>query len=545
MSLPKADMVISGGKVFAGLAEGFVDSLAVWQGKVLATGPDAEIEALVGPDTKRVDLRGRLAVPGLNDAHQHIMSFGMGLSEVRLKGSDIRTIDDVLGAIKEGVDKAEPGEWVLGRGYDQFELDVKRHPLREEIDLVAPNNPVYIVRTCGHMGVANSKALAAAGIDEATPQPPGGHIESQNGKLTGLLQETARNKLYEAMPDYTVDQLAAGLLAGQSHNLSLGFTSVTDPAVGLKQGHDDFKAFRQVRRADELKVRMHLMPLGGQSGWDQEFFDLGLMTGDGDEVLRIGPMKLFADGSAGGKTAAMTYAYKDTSDNFGIMIYPDDEMFAYVADYHARGYQIATHAIGDKAIEQVIAAYETAMGNNPDPNRRHRIEHCGFLRPDQTARMKRLGILPAPQSIFMYEFGDLYVDVLGEEAAAGAYPYRTWFDEGLYPSASSDAPVSSPDPFENIYSMVTRRTKKGTELGPDQRLSVAEAISAYTHNSAYGSFEEELKGRLIPGQLADIAVFDRDIFEVEASEILEAKTDLTVVGGTIEYDRIGEFGAAI
>jgi len=534
----KADMVLRGGRVFLGLQDGFADAVAVWQGKVLAAGSESEVEALIGPDTRVIDLRGRTAIPGLNDAHQHMMNMGIGMKEVGLR--EETTMDGVLARIKQRADTLKPGEWIFGRGYDHFNLDVGRHPLREEIDMVAPDNPVYVKRAYGHMGVANSAALKLAGIDEATPHPRGGHIEQQNGRLTGLLQEQAQTAMYETLPDSTMDELKDGIRAGQDHNLSEGFTSVTDPAVGLKQGYDDWIAHREMRRDGALKVRMHLMPLGGETGWAERAFDLGIMTGDGDEWLRVGPMKLFADGSAGGKTAAMSYPYKDTVDEYGIMIYPDDVMFEMIADYHSRGFQIATHAIGDQAIEQVLTGYELAMGNEIDATRRHRIEHCGFIRPDQTERMKRLGVLPAPQAIFIHEFGDLYVDALGYERSAAAYPWRTWQDEGLYPSASSDAPVSQTNPFANIHTMVTRKTSKGTVLGEDQRFSVAEAVSAYTHNSAYGSFEEEVKGRLIPGHLADIAVPDTDLFDVEPDRILEARNDLTIVGGEVMYDRQGE-----
>jgi predicted amidohydrolase YtcJ len=538
MTMPKADVVLRGGRIFCGLADGFAEALALWSGRVLAAGPESEVDALVGPSTRVIDLRGRSAYPGLNDAHQHMMNMGMGLTQLGFK-TETR-LAGLLDQVRARAKQTPPGQWILGRGYDHFELDAKRHPFREELDAAAPDNPVYIVRTCGHMGVANSRALTIAGIDEKTPQPVGGHIESQNGRLTGLLQETARNRLTEALPDSTLDDLIEGIRLGQEHNLSEGFTSVTDPAVGLKQGYDDYRAYQTIRRQGGLRIRVHMMPLGGENGWHERAYDLGLMTGDGDEWLRVGPMKLFADGSAGGKTAAMTYAYKDTTDNFGIMIYPDEAMFDYVADYHRRGFQIATHAIGDKAIEQVLTAYELAMGNAIDATRRHRIEHCGFVRPDQIARMARLGVLPAPQSIFIYEFGDLYLDALGGERPAFCYPMRAWHDAGLFPSASSDAPVSSTNPFRNIYTMVTRRTSKGTLIGADQALSMAEAIHAYTYNGAYGSFEEGIKGRLVPGQLADVAVADRDLFSVPHDQIVEAANDLTIVGGDVVYDRLGE-----
>ena len=535
-----ADTILTGGKVFLGPGLGFADAVALWGGRVLATGDVSSIAGLAGPDTTVVELAGRLAVPGLNDAHQHMMSVGLGTFEVDLKHDGIRRIDDILTAIKERVAQAAPGEWIFGRGYDHFTLDVKRHPLREELDQVAPDNPVYIKRTCGHMGVANSKALVAASITETSPQPAGGHVESQNGRLTGLLQETAQNLVYAAFPPASLDRFVEGIEAGARLNLSYGITSCTDPAVGLREGYKDWCAYNTARRRGRLPQRMYLMPLAGATGWPERIIDMDIMTGDGDAWVRVGPMKLFADGSAGGKTAAMLAPYADDADNTGIFIYGDEELHGYIADYHACGFQIATHAIGDAAIEQVLSGYEKAMGNAVYSDRRHRIEHCGFLTDDQLERMARIGVLPAPQPIFLYEFGDLYIDALGHGRPERSYPMRRWQDAGLYPSGSSDGPVSSTNPFRGLYTMVTRMTNRGTVLGLVEALSLEEAIGAYTVNSAYGSFEEGVKGTLAVGRLGDVAVLDTDLFTAEPEAWLDAQCDLTVLDGDVVYDRLGQ-----
>ena len=540
MARVQADTVLTGGKVFLGPGLGFAEAVATFGGRVLATGSTAEIADLVGPGTTRIDLAGRLAVPGLNDAHQHMMMVGLGTFEVNLKGGRIRSVDDVLAAVKAKADEVGPGNWVFGRGYDHFQLDVKRHPLREELDQVAPDNPVYIKRTCGHMGVANSKALELAGIREGIAQPAGGHVEAQNGKLTGLLQETAQQLVYRAFPAATFEDFVAGIEAGARLNLSYGITSCTDPGVGLREGFKDWQAYLAARRQGRLPVRMYLMMLAGGNGWADKVVDMDLMTGDGDEWLRVGCIKLFADGSAGGKTAAMSQPYADDSENRGIFICSDEEMHGMIAEYHARGFQIATHAIGDAAIEQVLSGYERAMGNTVDTQRRHRIEHCGFLTQGQIDRMARIGVLPAPQPIFLYEFGDLYVDALGHGRPEASYPMRRWHDAGLRPSASSDGPVSSTNPFQGLYSMVTRKTNRGTVLGAEEAFTLEEAIGAYTVNSAYGSFEEAIKGTLAPGMLADVAVIDTDLFATEPAAWLDAQADLTIVSGAVAYDRLGQ-----
>ena len=540
MTRIQADTVLTGGKVFLGPGLGFAEAVAIWGGRVLATGRAADIADLIGPETRTIDLAGRLAVPGLNDAHQHMMSVGMGLFEVDLKREDITSVADVLAAIRQRVETTAPGEWVLGRGYDHFNLAEKRHPLREELDQVAPENPVYIKRTCGHMGVANSKALELADVREGIAQPPGGHVEAQNGKLTGLMQETAQQLVYRAYPKATMENFVEAIEAGARLNLSYGITSCTDPGVGLREGYRDWQAYLFARRQGRLPQRMYLMPLCGATGWPDKVFGMDLMTGDGDEWLRVGPLKLFADGSAGGKTAAMSSPYADDAENTGIFIYGDEELHGYIADYHARGFQIATHAIGDAAIEQVLTGYERAIGNAVDSDRRHRIEHCGFVTDDQLARMARVGVLPAPQSIFLYEFGDLYLDALGSGRPEASYPMRRWQDAGLHPSGSSDGPVSSTNPFRGLYTMVTRKTSKGTVLGADEALTIEEAIGAYTVNAAYGAFEESIKGTLETGKLGDVAVLDTDLFSTEPEAWLEAQCDLAILGGSIEHDRLGQ-----
>ena len=302
MAMAKADLVLRGGKVFLGLNMGFSESVAIRGGRVIAHGSNSALEGLVGADTRLVELNGRLAAPGLNDAHQHLLAVGLGLSEVDCK-TDTQ-LEVMLNKIKSHADKAKPGEWIFGRGYDHFELDAKRHPSREELDMVAPNNPVYVKRTCGHMGVANSVALKLAQIDETTAQPDGGHIESRSGRLTGLLQERAQEMISEVLRDYTIEALAEAVRAGQQHNLSQGFTSVTDPGVGLRQGYDEWLGYQQLRQQGDFRLRMHLMPLAGANGWPDRAIDLGIMTGDGDEWLRVGPMKLSLT-AARRQTAAM------------------------------------------------------------------------------------------------------------------------------------------------------------------------------------------------------------------------------------------------
>ncbi|MEM8664974.1 MAG: amidohydrolase, partial [Pseudomonadota bacterium] len=515
--LPKADILLTGGRVWCGLEEGFCEAVALWSGRVLATGSAADLEPLRGPDTRVIDLRGRLATPGLNDAHMHLIPYGLGIGQVDLSPSTISTLDELLGALKTRAAQTPPGEWIVGRGYDHFELDVKRHPHRTELDAAVPDHPVWIVRTDGHIGVANSMGLEMAGITDDTPSPEGGLIERVNGVTTGLLAETAREIMVEALPKASVEELVDAIDRAGHDLLSYGITSIMEAAVGLHHGWTEMQAYMAAKRAGRLPVRTFATLMGDKNrNVVNDAYQAGLVTGYGDEMLRIGPVKIFTDGSAGGRTAAMTKPYLGGGDNdLGILCLPDAELDAMVLDAHRKGYRMAIHAIGDAAIEQVLNALEAALHDTPDDTRRHRIEHCGWLRPEQMDRMVAHHILPAPQPTFIYYFGDLYLSLVEEERANASYPMRTWMDRGLYPSASTDCPVTPINPFPCLYSMVTRATNRGTVLGADQRLSLAEALHAYTYAAAYGAREEAIKGRLVPGQLADVAVFSRDMFDGE------------------------------
>lgn len=544
MPYPKADLLLRGGPIFRSLDSDAVQALAVWSGRVLAGGSVDDMQALIGPATRLVELRGRSAVPAFNDAHQHLLSLGRSMMQLNLRPGVVSTLEELLAAVEARVKKTPAGDWVFGGRYDHYHLDVKRHPLREELDRVAPDTPVFLKRTCGHMGVANSKALAIAGIDETTPDPQGGHIEKGQGRLTGLLQERAQEMLLAVIPPASADTLVEAIELAGHHMLSRGVTSVMDAAVGGVQGFDDYLAYQAAYHQERLPVRAYMALYGGPTGIMERCIESGMRTGAGNERLKVGPAKVFSDGSAGGRTAAMREPYLGDAPDRGMFLYADAELDALVGRYHRAGFQIAIHAIGDAAIDQALAAYGRVLDESPGPDRRHRIEHCGYIVPEHIDIMVERGIYPAPQPVFVYDFGDLYLEAVGEERSASCYPMRTWMENGLHPAASSDAPVCGTSVMTNLYSMMTRKTAKGVTLGEDQRLGLAEALSASTANGAYLSFSEAHKGTLLPGQLADIAVTSVDLFESDADEILASEIDLTVLEGDIVYDRLGEHDAS-
>jgi predicted amidohydrolase YtcJ len=539
MPFPRADLVLRGGPIWCGYDEGVVEAAALWNGVVLATGRRSEIDALIGPRTRIIELHGRLATPGLNDSHLHLISLGLTMDWVDIKPAAAPTLETLIAAVRDRAAAMPPGTWILGRGYDQTKLDVRRHPFREELDRVAPDHPVMLVRACGHISICNSMALRLAGITEASATPPGGLIEVQNGRLTGLLAENARAPVTAVIPPLTEGDLVAGIERAGRYLLSFGITSCMDAAVGQKAGFAEIPAYFRAQREGRLPVRTWLCLLGDPGrGIVEECHRVGLISGSGDDMLTVGAVKIFLDGSAGGRTAWMSQPYVGEDNTTGVAILSDEELQALVDRYHDQGYQLACHAIGDAAIGQLIGAYEIALKRRPDPDRRHRIEHCGYSSAEHHRRMQAAGIYLCPQQVFVYDFGDAYVSVLGPERGLRSYPIRTWLDLGFKPATGSDAPVCDPNPFPNLYSMLTRKTWKGTVMDASEVLPIARALQAYTEFGAFSQKQENRKGRLVSGQLADVAVFSRNLLTASPDDILHGThCDLTIRGGQVVYER--------
>jgi len=535
------DLVLTGGRVFRGLAGGFAEAVAIRDGRVLAVGDAATVRA-AAPDARAVALEGRAVIPAFNEAHMHLLPYGLGLAQVNLRAEEVRSLDEVLRRIRAAAQAAPKGAWVLGRGYDHGELDVGRHPTAAELDAAAPDNPVFIVRTCGHMAVANGAALRAAGVGHNTPDPEGGVIERRGGVLTGLFQERAMRLVKDVIPQPDEATMIAAIEAACRHLASLGFASATDMNVGMTAGLREVAAYVEAQRAGRLPLRLWNVLAGNPEGIAQAAWEAGLRPNMGDDGLRWGAVKVFADGSAGGLTAAFFEPYlASAGGGTGVFTFPDASIHALLKRYHEQGWQLDIHAIGDAAIEQVLEGMEAADSEaHPFAGRRHRIEHCGFVTREQRRRMASRGILPVPQPVFLYEFGDLYVRNLGLGRSAYAYPMRTWFEEGAHPAASSDCPVSTVDPFINLYTMITRRTNRGTVLGPEEALTVEQAIHCQTWCGAYTQFADDRRGTLEPGMLADVTVLSRDIFAATPEAIRDATgADLTLRDGVPIFDRHG------
>lgn len=534
-----ADTLIEG-RIWCGLREGWAEAVAIAGERIVAVGPRRLVRALAGSGTRRVELDGRVAIPAFNDAHQHLLPLGLGMLHVNVRPEQVRTLDGLLQRVAAAAAAAPWGAWVMAQGHDHNELDVRRHPTVEELTAAAPDNPVLVRRTCGHMAVANQAALALAEVGHNTPNPEGSVIERRHGRLTGLFQERAMRLLYDHVPEPSDAALVDAIERAGRHMNALGFTAVMDADVGMAAGMREVAAYRMALREGRLPVRIWVCLAGNPEGIADEARAAGVRPGgrpgDGDDMLRFGAMKVFADGSAGGLTAAMTALF--VQGGTGVFCFPEAAMHGLLRRYHEEGWQLAIHAIGDAAIEQALSGMEAAdRAGMPVAGRRHRIEHCGFVSAGQMARMAVRGIEPVPQPVFMYEFGDLYATNLGAERAAAACPMRSWLEAGQHPAASFDAPVSSTDPFQSLYTMVTRRTNKGTVIGADEAITMEQAVHCLTYCGGYTQFAEDRRGRIRPGMLADVTVLSRDVFAGGAETVQDTEADLVLLGGRVVFDR--------
>lgn len=509
------------------------EAVAVLGNKISRVGTADEVRAEAGSLTRVVDLAGRALLPGLNDNHNHPISLGQALSSIDATPAAAPTLAALQRAFREAASSTPSRDgWLIGRGYDDTRLDVHRHPTRYELDEATGGRPALLTRTCGHLAVANSAALARAGITRDTPDPSGGQIDrDQHGEPVGLLRENAIRLVRDLIPPSTRAEIKDYLRAAGRKFLGYGITSVGEASI---RRSDELAAYEELARDGELPVRVFTMMIIDDTLDAME--RLGLQTGLGDAWLRIGPAKLFQDGSGGGRTAAITVDYRNDPGNRGITIYDQDGLNERLNRAHAAGFQMAAHAIGDLAITMILDAYETALTAHPRPNHRARIEHCGICTPVHLERMKRLGVLAVPQPAFIYYLGDSYIENFTPEQLALSYPGRAWIDHGILAAGSSDAPVVSADPFVNLRSAATRLTQDGQRMGPDQGVTIDEAIRMFTLNGAYASFEERLKGSITEGKLADLVVLDRDPRGVRPEELHTLRAEMAVIDGRVVHE---------
>jgi predicted amidohydrolase YtcJ len=520
-------------------------SVTVAAGRVLAldTGPD-EL-----PAREVIDLHGATLLPGFHDAHNHMAWFGLSLSEVDLRPAAAPTLDALYAAVAARAAQTSPDKWIVGSGYDQNKLGA--HPDRDGLDRAAPGRHIWLRHTSGHMCVVSSAVLADLGLSTAGADVPGGAVVTDaSGRPTGLLQERAQELVGQLVHPYPIAVLADAIGAASTRYLSEGITSVTEAGIGGGWiGHTpvELAAYQVARERGQLGVRVELMiasdvlhPLASHSEDGLERgLDLGIRTGFGDDWLRIGATKVFTDGSLVGRTAAMTEDYPGTPGDRGYLLGDAAELTATIIAAHRSGWQVASHAIGDRAIELVLDAVEEAQRRYPRPDARHRIEHFALASPEQVARTARLGMVAVPQGRFATELGDGLLAAVGEERHPWLYRQRSLLAAGLTLPGSSDRPVVAGAPLLGVHDMVNRRTGSGAPFNDGEAITAADALRAYTSGSAYASHAEGSRGMIAAGLLADFAVLSEDPVAVSQDRIGGLEVLATFVAGARAYDSGG------
>ncbi len=534
----QAELILHGGTVRSG-HDGWQPhaALAAGGGRVLALGTRAQAEACAGPGTRRLDLAGGCALPGLTDAHVHILGYGLSLMRLDLQG--LPSVAAFTARVAKAAAQRPPGAWLLGRGWDQEQLG--RYPSRHDLDAVAPEHPAFLLRQCGHVAVLSSAALQAAGIGEATPDPPGGAIDRDaTGRPTGVIRESALELLRDAVPPPGRQELAEALQRAATAALSLGLVAVHSHDVEITGSLPVTAALlSQVCGPAAVPLRItELIPaelLG-------EAVAAGARRGGAIDAAgwhRWGPVKIFSDGSLGGRTAALQAPYADDPATSGIYIQTRDELFALVDRAHRAGYQLGIHAIGDGALHRVLDALAAAQAAAPRAAARHRIIHCQIADRAAWRRMAALGVVADIQPVFLKSDGHWYVQRVGPARAATSYAWGSLRRHGITACGGSDAPVEPLNPLYGIYCAVCRQDLDGRPAGgwqPEERLSLAEALDLFTRGAARADFREAERGSLAPGMAADVTVLDADPFAGEPAALKDRRCVRTLIAGRSVYE---------
>ncbi len=520
----EADLILVNGRVLTqDSAMPRAEALAVKDGRFLAVGSNADIRNVASARTRVLDAAGMTVLPGFIDCHCH----PSGVSELYEANANVRTLAELQANLGKRARETPAGFWVTGAMFDDTKLD--RPLTRQGLDAVSTEHPIAVNHRGGHTSWYNSKALELAGITRNTPDPPDGRFfREPDGELTGRVAELARGAVTRAgkREQFTAEQRRERARKGMAYISELltatGLTSVHD--AGASSEH--ISAFEDVHQSGELRHRSYLMVRGGAY---PQLRDAGVYTGLGDEWVRIGGVKYAADGSASERTMRMSTPYVGTSD-LGILTMTQEEIHEAVDDAHTHNWQIGIHANGDVTIDMVLKAYERALARWPHPDRRHRIEHCTLVNPDLLQRIKSTGSIPTPFWTYVYFHGEKWSQY-GDEKLRWMFAHRSFLDAGIRVPGASDYGPGPFEPLMAIQSMVTRRDYQGREWGPNQRVSVDEALRIGTIHGAYASYEEQLKGSITAGKLADFVLLERDPHDVDPNQIKDIKVVRTVAGG--------------
>ncbi len=559
---PKADIIFLNGNICTGVLDTssfhaiqHAEALAVRDGRVAAVGRGEQIVKLKGPSTEVVDLGGHFVMPGFNDAHMHLANAGFQRLTVDLMG--VKSLNEFRDRIRARVQNAEPGEWIVGSGWDQTLWAVKELPSRWDIDEVTTDHPVFLQRVDGHIAVANTRALQLASITVASKDPAGGRIDRDStGQATGILRETARQAVTAVIPKPNHDKRRQAIEAGLQELARSGITSAQDNSDSgdSKLSWDDFLIFEEIEREGKLTARItEWLPFNDPLPVLEEHRAAHPQS---DNLLHTGMLKAYMDGSLGSRTAALLEPYADDPTNSGLPQYEQDVLTRLTKERVNAGFQIGFHAIGDKGVQMALDAFAAASADNVGtglrpvqaepssakaapstaPDMRLRIEHAQVTNPLQVAKFKQLKVIASMQPSHLLTDMNWAEARLGPKRAAHSYAWAEFLRQGVTLAFGTDYPVEPVTPFRGLYAAVTRKSEDGKkEYYPAQKLSMEQAIAAYTTGSAFAEFAEKEKGTLAPGMFADLVVLDIDITSVPPEKVLRAKVLRTVVGGKTVY----------
>jgi predicted amidohydrolase YtcJ len=516
------------------------NSFAVMGGLFIDIDPSTQLKKFASNGAKVIDLCGQTVVPGFIDPHSHISIYAIrNKKEVNCSLQKNKTISDVIDTIATKVQSINIGEWIIGYGYDDTLIHEKRHLSKNDLDIVAPKNPVLVYHTSGHLYYVNSLALSVCGIDKHTPLLEKSTLAKEpDGELSGILNGVVEFELVgDHFPKPDKDEYLKCLPDAIKHYHQHGITSCHDAAIGVSgEQYEPIKAYLEMEKVGDLNLRIYANII------EKNYHDIiasGLLTGHGSDFLKLGSVKLIQDGAIQALSAALKQPYFNNADHCGELTQEQETLDKLIISYHDQGCQVAIHANGDRAIESALISFENAEIKTPKNGRnRHMIIHCQTVSDDQLVRMKKIGIWPNFFINHVYYWGDRHKSIfLGPERARRISPLKTSLDIGLSPAIHSDLPVTPVDPIFSIHTAVNRLTRQGKVLGPEQRISPIEALKAYTVNAAHLSFEENIKGSIKPGKLADFVILSDNPLTVASEKIKDIHVKATYVGGKEVYRR--------
>lgn len=520
------------------------EALGINRNKIEVLGSNEEVLSLKRSNTKVIDLKGKTIVPGFNDSHMHLLNYGYSLKQVNLMGTD--SPEKINERVKEFIseEQIEKGKWIRGRGWNQDHFKgEKRFPTKYDLDKISREHPIVVTRICGHVGVVNSKALEILNISKETPQFEGGQFDlDKDGDPIGIFREMALNVVYNSIPEPSLEEVKDMIEIAIIEMNKNGITSVgTDDFESLPGKNYDLvmEAYSNLKFKNKLNMRIYEQCLIPSIKDLKEFFKKGYKTGWGDEFLKIGPLKLLVDGSLGARTAALVKPYEDEEDNYGITLLTQEELDQLVSLSSENNTHVIIHGIGDKAMYMAFESIEKELSKNPIKDHRHGIVHCQITDELLLDKFKELDIVAYIQPIFLDYDWDMVKRRVGEDREKTTYNWKGMVDRGVKIACGSDAPVETFNVLYGIYEAVTRKDLSGNPEGGwliNQALTVDEALYGYTMGGAFSSFEEDIKGSLELGKLADMVVLSEDIFTINPDNIKDIVVEKTILDGNIIFE---------